>query len=198
MMYAKTARKEKLFLVTASAVAGIAAFLLDSFPLERFLLGWMQPTKDPLGWGYYYLELMEVLRTAGLWGKGFQAPLPKMPYLDSDFKFTYLIYRYGWFGGIIILLAVTLFMMRLARVVKEVDEPYGKHLIVSIVPLFSVYFFWPLLMSTGLLPIVTLGIPFLSFTNIGTALAHFTALGLILSVHRHKNSIGKPHTFVAK
>ncbi|AWX54954.1 MULTISPECIES: FtsW/RodA/SpoVE family cell cycle protein [Brevibacillus] len=198
MMYAKTARKEKLFLVTASTVAGIAAFLLDSFPLERFLLGWLQPTKDALGWGYYYLELMEVLRTAGLWGKGFQAPLPNMPYLDSDFKFTYLIYRYGWFGGIIILLAVTLFMMRLARVVKEVDEPYGKHLIVSIVPLFSVYFFWPLLMSTGLLPIVTLGIPFLSYTNIGTALAHFTALGLILSVHRHKNSIGKPHTYMAK
>ncbi|MGK5651018.1 FtsW/RodA/SpoVE family cell cycle protein [Brevibacillus formosus] len=97
-----------------------------------------------------------------------------------------------------ILLAVALFMMRLARVVKRVDEPYGKHLIVCVVPLFSLYFFWPVLMSIGILPIVDLEIPFLSYSNIGTALAHFTALGLVLSVHRHKNSIGKPHTYMAK
>lgn len=81
---------------------------------------------------------------------------------------------------------------------EQMDEPYGKHLIFSIVPLFSLFFNWPLLMSTGMLPIVRLEIPFLSYGNIGTSLAHFAVLGLVLSVHRHKNSIGKPHTFVAK
>ncbi|WP_253721192.1 FtsW/RodA/SpoVE family cell cycle protein [Brevibacillus brevis] len=160
--------------------------------------GWVQPTQDPLGKGYEYLEAMEAIRSAGFWGRGSNAPLPRMPYLDSDFKFTYLIHSYGWIAGILILLAIALFIMRLARVVKEVDEPYGKHLIVSIVPLFSLFFVWPLLMSTGMLPIVNLEIPFLSYGNIGTSLAHFAVLGLVLSVHRHKNSIGKPHTYMAK
>lgn len=197
MAYTKTVRKDKLFLVIASAVVCAVPFLMNSIPLER-LLAWMQPTKDPLGRGYSYLESMEVIRSAGFWGNGLHAPMPSLGSIDSNFKFTYLIHRYGWFGGILILLAVALFMMRLARVVKKVDEPYGKHLIVCIVPLFSLYFFWPVLMSIGILPIVDLEIPFLSYSNIGTALAHFTALGLVLSVHRHKNSIGKPHTYMAK
>ncbi|MGG4444385.1 FtsW/RodA/SpoVE family cell cycle protein [Brevibacillus fortis] len=197
MMYTKTARKEKLYLVIVSAIVWTVACLLDRYTLGR-VLGWVQPTKDPLGKGYVYLEAMEAIRSAGFWGKGSNAPLPKMSYLDSDFKFTYLIHSYGWIAGILILLAVALFIMRLARVVKEVDEPYGKHLIVSIVPLFSLFFIWPLMMSTGMLPIVYLGIPFLSYGNIGTALAHFAVLGLVLSVHRHRNSIGKPHTFMVK
>ncbi|TQK73978.1 cell division protein FtsW (lipid II flippase) [Brevibacillus sp. AG162] len=197
LTYTQTVRKEKLFIMIASAVVLVGTCLLDSYALER-VLGWMQPTKDPLGRGYIYLESMEVIRSASFWGKGFHAPLPSMPSLDSDFKFTYFIHRYGWFGGILILLAVALFMMRLARVVKDVDESYGKHLVVSIVPLFSVYFFWPLLMSTGMLPIVNLEIPFLSYSDIGTALAHFAVLGLVLSVHRHRSSIGKPHTYMAK
>ncbi|ASJ52536.1 hypothetical protein BP422_02625 [Brevibacillus formosus] len=197
MAYTKTVRKDKLFLVIASAVVCAVPFFMNSIPLER-LLAWMQPTKDPLGRGYFYLESMEVIRSAGFWGNGLHAPMPSLDSIDSNFKFTYLIHRYGWFGGILILLAVALFMMRLARVVKKVDEPYGKHLIVCIVPLFSLYFFWPVLMSIGILPIVDLEIPFLSYSNIGTALVHFTALGLVLSVHRHKNSIGKPHTYMAK
>ncbi|MGF9910862.1 FtsW/RodA/SpoVE family cell cycle protein [Brevibacillus porteri] len=197
MAYTKIVRKDKLFLVIASAVVCAVPFLMNSIPLER-LLAWMQPTKDPLGRGFFYLESMEVIRSAGFWGNGLHAPVPSLDSIDSNFKFTYLIHRYGWFGGILILLAVALFMMRLARVVKKVDEPYGKHLIVCIVPLFSLYFFWPVLMSIGILPIVDLEIPFLSYSNIGTALVHFTALGLVLSVHRHKNSIGKPHTYMAK
>ncbi|OUQ88945.1 hypothetical protein B5G50_08540 [Brevibacillus brevis] len=197
MMYTKTVRKEKLYLVIVSAIVWTAACLLDRYTLGR-VLGWVQPTKEPLGRGYEYLASMEAIRSAGFWGKGSHAPLPSMSYLDSDFKFTYLIHSYGWIAGILILSAVALFIIRLARVVKEVDEPYGKHLIFSIVPLFSLFFIWPLLMSTGMLPILNLEIPFLSYGNIGTALAHFAALGLVLSVHRHKNSIGKPHTYMAK
>ncbi|NQF14655.1 FtsW/RodA/SpoVE family cell cycle protein [Brevibacillus sp. HB1.3] len=197
MMYTKTVRKEKLYLVIVSAIVWTAACLLDRYTLGR-VQGWVQPTQDPLGKGYEYLEAMEAIRSAGFWGRGSNAPLPRMPYLDSDFKFTYLIHSYGWIAGILILLAIVLFIIRLARVVKEVDEPYGKHLIVSIVPLFSLFFVWPLLMSTGMLPIVNIEIPFLSYGNIGTALAHFAVLGLVLSVHRHRSSIGKPHTYMAK
>ncbi|KMZ42128.1 MULTISPECIES: FtsW/RodA/SpoVE family cell cycle protein [Bacillales] len=183
MMYTKTVRKEKLYLVIVSAIVWTAACLLDRYTLGK---------------GYEYLEAMEAIRSAGFWGRGSNAPLPRMPYLDSDFKFTYLIHSYGWIAGILILLAIVLFIIRLARVVKEVDEPYGKQLIFSIVPLFSLFFIWPLLMSTGMLPIIRLEIPFLSYGNIGTALTHFAVLGLILSVHRHRNSIGKPHTYMAK
>lgn len=196
LMYTKTVKKEKLPLYITSVGAYLVALLLDYHTFDK-LLDWMQPMKDPEGGGYFYLLVMETIRSAGFWGKGFGAPL-QFPQIDSDFKFTYLIHSYGWIAGLLILLAVTLFMMRLVRVVKEVDEPYGKHLIVSIVPLFSVYFFWPLLMSTGMLPIAQLEIPFLSYSRIGTALAHFAVLGLVLSVHRHRNSIGKPHTYMAK
>ncbi|UED73678.1 FtsW/RodA/SpoVE family cell cycle protein [Brevibacillus sp. DP1.3A] len=196
LMYTKTVKKEKLPLYITSVGAYLAALLLDYHTFDK-LLDWMQPMKDPEGGGYFYLLAMDTIRSAGFWGKGFGASL-QFPQIDSDFKFTYLIYSYGWIAGLLILLAVTLFMMRLVRVVKEVDEPYGKHLIISIVPLFSVYFLWPLLMSTGMVPIAQLEIPFLSYSRIGTALAHFAVLGLILSVHRHRNSIGKPHTFVAK
>ncbi|MFS0557321.1 FtsW/RodA/SpoVE family cell cycle protein [Brevibacillus sp. 179-C9.3 HS] len=197
LAYTKSARKEKLILLIAATVAFVVPFWLDGFSFVK-MLGWLQPANDPQGHGYYYIQTMEVIRSAGFWGNGFHSPLPQLPFMDSDFKFVYFIHRYGWFGGMLILLAVTLFMMRLTRVVKEVDEPYGKHLIASFVPLFSLYFFWPMLMSVGMLPITSLEIPFLSYSNIGTALAHFTALGLILSVHRHRNSIGKPHTFMAK
>ncbi|MGG4452091.1 FtsW/RodA/SpoVE family cell cycle protein [Brevibacillus porteri] len=196
LMYTKTVKKEKLPLFITSAGAYVATELLD-YHTFNMLMDWMQPMKDPEGGGYYYLVAMDAIRSAGFWGKGFGAPL-QFPLIDSDFKFTYLIHSYGWSAGLVILFFVTLFMMRLARVVGEVDEPYGKHLIVSIVPLFSVYFLWPLLMSTGMLPFADLEIPFLSYSRIGTALAHFAVLGLVLSVHRHRNSIGKPHTFVAK
>ncbi|MED1801075.1 FtsW/RodA/SpoVE family cell cycle protein [Brevibacillus porteri] len=197
LMYTKTVRKEKLLLFIASVGAFIGAWLLDNYTFER-ILDWMQPTKDPQGGGYMYLLTMETIRSAGFWGHGFGAP-SQMPRIDTAFKFAYLIQSYGWFGGLLISLVVALFMMRLARVIKEVDEPYGKHLIVSIVPIFSLHFFWPLLMSVGMLPTISdLVIPFLSYSLIGFALINFAILGLILSVHRHRNSIGKPHTFLAK
>lgn len=193
----QSVRKEQLILLIASAVAFVVPIWLDGFPFVK-MLGWLRPANDPQGYGYYYMQIMEVIRSAGFWGNGFHTPLPQLPFMDSDLKFAYFIHRYGWFGGILVSLAVALFMMRLARVVKEVDEPYGKHLIVSFVPIFSLFFFWPMLMSVGMLPITSLEIPFLSYSDIGTALAHFIALGLILSVHRHRKSIGKPHTYMAK
>lgn len=187
IMFANNSRQEKRWFLATNSLLCLATWLSDVYLLEELHV-WINPHEDPLGRGYIYIQSMEAIRSAGLWGNGLGAQLQTLPDITSDFKFTYVIHSLGWTGGLLIFLSIAIFTVRMAGVVRKGSDSYGKLLVVSLLTIFSISFFWPMLMTVGLLPVVELGMPFISYSS-SAVIIQLATLGLIMSVYRRKDTI---------
>ncbi|WP_366951017.1 FtsW/RodA/SpoVE family cell cycle protein [Brevibacillus laterosporus] len=101
------------------------------------------------------------------------------------------MYSFGWVLGIIFVTLIAFFVIRITRMIKRVNDSYGKRVITSFLMIFSLTFMGNILMSAGLLPILLddpIPLPFIN--DIGIHLMYkFIDLGIIISVYRHKDLI---------
>lgn len=177
------------------AVATVLAFipilwfyLMHDYQRGR-VLTLLNPEADPLGAGYHIIQSKIAIGSGGLWGKGWlqgtQSQLEFLPERHTDFIFSVFSEEFG-FIGIILLLSIYLFIIaRGLWIANQAQEAFTKLVAGSITLTFFVYVFVNIGMVSGLLPVVGVPLPLISYggTSIVTLLAGF---GVLMSIHTHK------------
>ncbi|SHK39849.1 FtsW/RodA/SpoVE family cell cycle protein [Desulforamulus aeronauticus] len=179
--------------LTAIAILpmGFSIFSLVQEPylLDR-LLTFMNPYHNPLGSGYIYIQSIEAIRSAGLWGQGFTFS-GNLPEFHTDLIFSYIVYTFGWVAGaVVIILAVALTAIMI-DLVKRVKDKFGRLLVTGLTSILGLHFLWNILMAVGLAPISGISLPFFSYGGTQTVI-NMAIIGLVLSVYRRKNVLVNP------
>ncbi|MGQ9725298.1 MAG: rod shape-determining protein RodA [Tepidimonas sp.] len=152
----------------------------------------LDPAKDPLGKGFHILQGMIAIGSGGLWGAGLmagtQTHLDFVPERSTDFIFAAFCEEFGFVGVLVLLAAYTYFVARGLILATEASTLFGRLLIAALILVQFVYAFVNMGMVSGMLPVVGVPLPFLSYG--GTAMVTLGAsLGMILSVGRHKRLV---------
>lgn len=167
-------------------------FMLD-YQKQR-VLTLLNPDSDPLGAGYNIIQSKIAIGSGGLFGKGWtngsQAHLEFLPERHTDFIFAVLGEEFGLFG-VLGLLALYMFVIgRGLYIAVQAHDTYSRLLAGSISLTFLVYVFVNTAMVTGLVPVVGVPLPLVSFggTSMVTLLAGF---GILMSIQSHRKLL--PH-----
>jgi rod shape determining protein RodA len=183
-------------LMGALAGAGAAALpLLWGFLHDyqrRRVLTLLDPTQDPLGAGYHIIQSTIAVGSGGLSGKGWlngtQAHLEFIPERHTDFIFAVYSEEFGLIGNLVLLVLYSLLVARGLVIAGNAATLFGRLLAASIALQFFVYAFVNMGMVSGILPVVGVPLPFLSYG--GTALLTlFIGVGMLMSIHRHRTLV---------
>lgn len=149
----------------------------------------MDPSVDPLGKGFHTIQSMIAIGSGGIYGKGYmngtQAHLDFIPERTTDFIFAVFAEEFGLYGGIMMLVLYGLLVLRGLHIALQAHTQYGRLLGGAMAMMFFVYVFVNIGMVTGILPVVGVPLPFLSYG--GTALLTLgVAGGLLMSIGRYR------------
>jgi len=167
--------------------------LMEDYQKQR-VLTLIDPTSDPLGAGYNIIQSKIAIGSGGMFGKGWtngsQAHLQYLPERDTDFIFAVIGEELGLLG-VLSLLCLYLFVVgRGLYIAMQAPDTFSRLLAGSISLTFFVYVFVNTAMVTGLLPVVGVPLPLVSFggTSMVTLMAGF---GILMSIHSHRKLL--PH-----
>ena len=149
----------------------------------------LDPQQDPLGAGYHIIQSTIAIGSGGIYGKGWfngtQSQLDFLPERSTDFVFAVIGEEFGLLGALV-LLAVYLFIVyRGLYIAAHAKYMFGKLLAGALVLTFFIYVFVNIGMVSGILPVVGLPLPLVSYggTSMVTLMAGF---GIVMSVHTHR------------
>jgi rod shape determining protein RodA len=180
------------FMVALGVLSAPGAYVLWNFMKDyqkQRVLTLLNPDSDPLGAGYNIIQSKIAIGSGGLFGKGWtngsQAQLEFLPERDTDFIFAVMGEELGLFG---VLTLLTLYLFVIARglfIAIQAHSTYARLLAGSISVTFFVYVFVNTAMVTGLVPVVGVPLPLVSFggTSMVTLMAGF---GILMSIHSHR------------
>jgi rod shape determining protein RodA len=182
-------------------MGGLALALAGSvFPLwsvlhdyqRKRILTLLDPTQDPLGAGYHIIQSTIAVGSGGLAGKGWlngtQAHLEFIPERHTDFIFAVYSEEFGLIGNCILLILYALLIGRGLMIAANAPTVFARLLAGSIALMFFTYAFVNMGMVSGILPVVGVPLPFLSYG--GTALLTlFIAAGILMSIQRHRKLV---------
>ena len=155
------------------------------------IITFLNPEIDPLGNGYHIIQSKIALGSGGIWGCGFlkgsQSHLNFLPEKQTDFIFTMFCEEWGFTGGSFLILLYTFLIFLGYKIAKNSISTFGKILATGISSILFLYVFVNISMVTGLLPIVGIPLPFMSYG--GTSLIILLiSYGLLLSVNVHSRA----------
>jgi rod shape determining protein RodA len=178
-------------------LGAVGAALLGWSSLHEYqrtrVLTFLNPQTDPLGAGYHIIQSQIALGSGGLFGKGWmngsQAQLEFLPERSTDFIFAVVGEEFGLIG-LIVLLALYLFIVaRSVWLAMQTNDTFSRLLALSLGLTFFVYVFINAGMVSGLLPVVGVPLPLVSYggTSVVTLLAGF---GILMGLYSHRKLIG--------
>ena len=157
---------------------------------QRRVLTFLNPEDDPLGSGYHILQSKIALGSGGISGKGFlggtQAQLDFLPEKHTDFIFTTLAEEFGLIGGATLIGFYLFFFVALLLIAVRCRNFFSKVLVSGLCLNIASYVFINIGMVSGLLPVVGVPLPLLSFGGTVT-LAVFLSLGLVISASQARD-----------
>jgi len=167
----------------------IAWQFLHDYQRKR-VLTFLNPETDPLGAGYHILQSKIALGSGGLFGRGFlqgsQSHLNFLPEKQTDFIFTMLAEEFGMVGGLALLGLYTVVLIYGAAIALRSRNQFGRVLAMGLTCNLFLYVFINIAMVMGLLPVVGVPLPLISYG--GTAmLTAMATLGLLMSVYIHRD-----------
>jgi len=174
----------------AAAVPLLWPFLHDY--QQRRILTLLDPTTDPLGAGYHIIQSTIAVGSGGLSGKGWlngtQAHLEFIPERDTDFIFAVYSEEFGLIGNVVLLILYALLIGRGLVIAANAATVFARLLAGAVSLMFFTYAFVNMGMVSGILPVVGVPLPFLSYG--GTALLTlFIGAGILMSVNRHRTLV---------
>ncbi|MBT3886444.1 MAG: rod shape-determining protein RodA [Rhodospirillaceae bacterium] len=183
-------------LAAISAIVPVWKFVLLDYQKQR-LLTYLNPESDPLGAGYHVMQSKIALGSGGLFGKGFlsgtQSHLSFLPEKHTDFIFTMLAEEFGMAGGLGL---VGLYLMVLVYgffIAVRSRNHFGRLVGMGVVAAFFYNVFVNIAMVMGLLPVVGMPLPLVSYG--GTAMVTLLfGFGLLLCVFVHRDVTISPGT----
>jgi rod shape determining protein RodA len=149
----------------------------------------LDPTQDPLGKGFHILQGMIAIGSGGLAGKGFmqgtQTHLEFIPERTTDFIFAAFCEEFGLAGVLALLLAFTFLIFRGLMIAAEAPSVFSRLLAGAVTMGFFTYAFVNMGMVSGILPVVGVPLPFISYG--GTAMVTLgLGLGILMSISRSR------------
>jgi len=176
------------FITLLAALAPALWYLMHDYQRQR-VLTFLNPETDPLGSGYHIIQSKIAIGSGGIYGKGWlngtQSHLDFLPESSTDFIFAVLAEEFG-LVGILVLLAIYLFIiLRGLYIATKAHDTYGRLLGGALTLVVFVYLFVNTGMVTGLLPVVGVPLPLVSYggTSLVTIMAGF---GILMSIHTHR------------
>jgi rod shape determining protein RodA len=177
------------FFALVGAIAPVMWFFLMHGYQKQRVLTLFNPESDPLGSGYHIIQSKIAIGSGGPFGKGWlngtQSQLDFLPERSTDFIFAVYAEEFGLMG-IVLLLAIFLYIvLRGLRIAYQAQDSYSRLLSGALVLTFMVYIFVNIGMVSGLLPVVGVPLPLVSYggTSIVTLMASF---GILMSIQTHR------------
>lgn len=176
--------------VAACAAMPMGYMLLHDYQKNR-VLTFLDPERDPLGIGYHITQSKIALGSGGWEGKGFlqgtQSKLNFLPEKQTDFIFTLWIEEWGFFGGLMIFTLIGLILAYGAWISLRCRHAFGRMMAFGLMVNFSIYCFVNIAMVMGLIPVVGVPLPMISYG--GTAMMSvLIGFGLMMCCNVHKDS----------
>ncbi len=177
----------------ALGISGPGWLLLDEGRRAR-ILTFLNPALDPLGRGYNILQAQVAIGSGGFWGRslggGSQSRLQFLPESQTDFIFAVIGEELGFFGILVLLLALGLLIGRLVKLARGAEDGFTSYLLWAIASLFFVQATTHIGANLALLPATGVPLPLVSYG--GTALIVFLILvGMALSAAASTGSAGE-------
>jgi len=177
--------------VAGGACLPVAWSMLHGYQRER-VMTLIDPTTDPLGKGFHIIQSTIAIGSGGITGKGWlqgtQAHLEFIPERTTDFIFAVYAEEFGLIGNIILMLLYLLLITRGLLIAANAPTFFTRLLAGSITLIFFTYAFVNMGMVSGILPVVGVPLPFMSYG--GTALATLgLGSGILMSIQRHRKLI---------
>jgi rod shape determining protein RodA len=152
----------------------------------------LDPTRDPLGKGFHIIQGMIAIGSGGFWGKGFmqgtQTHLEFIPERTTDFIFAAFSEEFGLFGNLLLIAGFIFLVLRGMAIALEAPTLFSRLLAGSITLIFFTYAFVNMGMVSGILPVVGVPLPFISYG--GTAMVTLgMGLGILMSIAKSKRLV---------
>ena len=152
----------------------------------------LDPTRDPLGKGFHILQGMIAIGSGGMYGKGFmqgtQTHLEFIPERTTDFIFAAFSEEFGLAGNLTLIVCFTFLILRGLMIAADAPTLFARLLAGALTTIFFTYAFVNMGMVSGILPVVGVPLPFISYG--GTAMVTLgLALGMLLSVSKSRRLI---------
>jgi rod shape determining protein RodA len=177
-------------------LAGVGAWVGWNFMHDyqrKRVLTFLDPQSDPLGAGYHSIQSQIAIGSGGMFGKGWmhgsQAQLEFLPERSTDFIFAVIGEEFGLLGLVILLLLYLFVVGRALYLAMQTQDTYARLLAGSLALTFFVYVFINTGMVSGVLPVVGVPLPLVSYggTSMVTLLAGF---GILMSLYSHRKLVG--------
>jgi rod shape determining protein RodA len=159
---------------------------------RKRVLTFLDPQTDPLGAGYHIIQSQIAIGSGGIFGKGWmngsQAQLDFLPERSTDFIFAVIGEEFGLLGLGLLLLLYTFVVGRAIYLAMQTQDTFARLLAGSLALTFFVYVFINAGMVTGLLPVVGVPLPLVSYggTSVVTLLAGF---GILMALYSHRKLV---------
>ena len=152
----------------------------------------LDPTQDPLGAGYHTIQAIIALGSGGAAGKGWlngtQAQLDFLPERTTDFIFAVFGEEFGLLGNVLLIVLFSLIIMRGLVIASQAQSTFARLLAGSITLTFFTYAFVNMGMVSGILPVVGVPLPLISYG--GTSMVTLClSFGILMSIHTHKKLV---------
>jgi rod shape determining protein RodA len=175
--------------VSGLAAAPVAWQFLHEYQKKR-VLTFLNPETDPLGAGYHIIQSKIALGSGGMTGKGFmlgpQSHLHFLPEMQTDFIFTMLAEEMGLVGGLALIILYALIITYGIIISVKARNQFGRLVAGGITTTFFLYVFINIAMVTGLIPVVGVPLPLVSYG--GTVmLTLMIGFGLVIGVGVHRD-----------
>ncbi|MCK6386892.1 rod shape-determining protein RodA [Zoogloea sp.] len=153
----------------------------------------LDPTSDPLGKGFHIIQSTIAIGSGGVlgkgWGKGTQTHLDFLPERHTDFIFAVLTEEFGLAGALFLVVVYILLIFRGLFIAAGAPTLFSRLLAGALTLIFFTYAFVNMGMVSGILPVVGVPLPFVSYG--GTALVTLClGVGMLMSIQRHRRRVG--------
>ncbi len=161
---------------------------------KQRVLTMLDPESDPLGSGYHIIQSKIAIGSGGLYGKGWlngtQSQLDFLPERTTDFIYAVFAEEFGLMGAIVLLSLYAFIIIRGLYIASNAKDSFGRLLAGSLSLTFFVYLFVNVSMVSGILPVVGVPLPLVSYggTSMVTLMAGF---GMLMSISTHRRLVAK-------
>ncbi len=184
----------KVMLALAAAAAAAAPVLwtlMHDYQRQR-VLTLIDPTSDPLGKGFHIIQSTIAVGSGGVWGKGWtlgtQSHLEFIPERTTDFLFAVYSEEFGLAGNAVLLVLYLLLISRGLMIAAQAANEFSRLLAGSLTLIFFTYAFVNMGMVSGILPVVGVPLPMMSYG--GTAQVTLAlGAGMLMSIARHRKLV---------
>jgi rod shape determining protein RodA len=174
--------------VSGAALLPVLWHYMHDYQRSR-VLTFLNPENDPLGAGYHIIQSKIAIGSGGVYGRGWlngsQSNLDFLPEQSTDFIFSVFAEEFGLIGGVVLLSVYMFIILRGLVIAVHAQDTYGRLLGGSLSLTFFVYLFVNVGMVSGILPVVGVPLPLISYggTSMVTLMAGF---GVLMSINSHR------------